>query len=157
MKKRAYFDSQFIKGWPHPGEIERYSLAPSGQRWFNTGGNDGACFTGEGLEGTEHLTPKTGRIDVRLDMWGNPEHGVLLIWAKYGGKYDLTYSSKGDMNRLREHVRSLHDTPLPVGLFVPFEKAWRGVKEFIETDGQLPRSIEWVANETLPHETFPDP
>jgi Immunity protein Imm1 len=49
------------------------------------------------------------------------------------------YSSKGDLNRLREWVVSTHDTPLPIGLFVPFETAWEAVKEFIETDGELPK------------------
>jgi len=54
-------------------------------------------------------------------------------------------------------VRSLHGTPLSVGLFVPFPVAWKAVKEFIETDGELPTSIEWVANSDLSPETFPDP
>ena len=31
------------------------------------------------------------------------------------------------------------------------------VKEFMETDGQLPKSIEWVANSDLPPNTFPNP
>jgi len=31
------------------------------------------------------------------------------------------------------------------------------VKEFIETGGQLPKCIEWVANKDLPPNTFPDP
>lgn len=68
-----------------------------------------------------------------------------------------TYSSKGDPRRLREWVRTLHNTPLPVGLFIPFKAAWVAVKEFIETEGALPKSIEWVANKDLPPGTFPDP
>jgi hypothetical protein len=90
-------------------------------------------------------------------MWGNPEHGVLLIYSKWGGGLKQTYSSKGDFARLRERVRSMHDTVLPVGLFIPFDKAWPAVKEFIETDGKLPKSIEWIANRDLPPNTFPDP
>ena len=31
------------------------------------------------------------------------------------------------------------------------------LKEFIETDGALPKSIEWIANKDLPPGTFPDP
>jgi hypothetical protein len=90
-------------------------------------------------------------------MWGNPEHGVLLIYSKWGGGLKQTYGSKGDFARLRERVRSMHDTVLPVGLFIPFDKAWTAVKEFIETDGKLPKSIEWIANRDLPPNTFPDP
>jgi len=35
-------------------------------------------------------------------------------------------------------------------------KAYEAVKEFIETDGQLPKCIEWVADKDLPPGTFPD-
>jgi len=97
------------------------------------------------------------RIDVRLMMWGHPDLGVLLIYSKWGGGFKNLYSSKGDLSRLREWVRSTHETPLPVGLFIPYAIAWRAVKEFIETDGKLPKSIEWIANKDLPKGTFPDP
>ncbi len=50
-----------------------------------------------------------------------------------------------------------HGTPLPVGLFIPYATAWKAVKEFIETDGKLPKNIEWIANRDLPENTFPDP
>jgi hypothetical protein len=46
---------------------------------------------------------------------------------------------------------------MPIGLYIPFERAWLAVKEFIETDGQLPTSIEWVRTSELPEHTFPDP
>lgn len=67
------------------------------------------------------------------------------------------YCVSGDLNRLNELVRSSHGTPLPVGLFVPFEQAWPAVKEFLLNDGRRPESIEWVANVDLPSNTFPDP
>jgi hypothetical protein len=51
----------------------------------------------------------------------------------------------------------MHGTPLSVGLFIPFRTAWSAVKEFIETNGELPKSIEWVASGDLPPEAFPDP
>jgi hypothetical protein len=90
-------------------------------------------------------------------MWANPDLGVLLVYTKWGGGHEQVFSSKGDLGRLREWVRGLHGTPLPVGLFIPFEVAWKAVKEFIETDGELPRSIEWIANRDHPPNTFPDP
>jgi hypothetical protein len=43
-----------------------------------------------------------------------------------------------------------------IGLFVPFESAWRAVKDFIESDGELPTSIEWIASRDLPPGTFPE-
>jgi hypothetical protein len=82
---------------------------------------------------------------------------VLLIWTKWGGGYKENYSSKGDLERLGERVQTLHGDLLPVGLFVPFPTAWKAVKEFLETDGALPKSIEWIADKDLPPNTFHDP
>jgi hypothetical protein len=157
MRKRTYFNSNRSEGWPHPKELEPFFLAPPGQEWFDTGGNDTAGLKADGLYGTEHLPAGKGRIDLRLSMWGRPELGVLLIYQKYGGGWQEACTSKGDLSRLDEHVRSLHRTPLPVGLFIPFDNAYFAVKEFIETDGKLPTCIEWVANKDLPPGTFPDP
>jgi hypothetical protein len=157
MRKSCYFDSNEIKGWPDARALKPYFFAPTGQEWFHTGGNDGASIEAEGVEGTNDLPQNGGRIDIRLLMWGIPKLGVLLTYTKWGGGFKETYSSKGDLGRLRQWVRNLHNTPLPVGLFIPFKTAWLAVKEFIETDGQLPKCIEWVANKDLPPGTFPDP
>jgi hypothetical protein len=157
VKKRIYFDAFDGPGWPDPKQLQHYFLAPPEKRWtFNTG-NDSWGLDAQGVAGTEHLEPNNGRIDISLDMWGHPTLGVLLIWSKWGGGYKETYSSKSDLSRLREWVRSAHDTPLPVGLFISYETAWKALKEFIDTDGELPKSIEWVANRDLPPNTFPDP
>jgi hypothetical protein len=42
-------------------------------------------------------------------------------------------------------------------LFIPFEKGWLAIKEFMLNEGELPTSIEWVASDDPPPETFPDP
>ncbi len=157
MRKRAYFASRNTEGWPAPAEIERYFLAPPGEEWFYTGRNDSGSFTAEGVDGTDHLSLGQGRIDIRLALSGNPDHGVLLVWSKKGGGNNQTYTSKGNLARLREFVRTLQDTPLPVGLFVPFDRAWVAVREFLENDGALPKGIEWIADEDLPPNTFPGP
>jgi hypothetical protein len=156
MRKRAYFDSYWGTGWPDLKWLEPYFLKRE-PRWFAGTGNDSAGFSAQGVDGTEHLEPGKDRIDVRLDLWGNPNLGVLMIWSKSGGGHREMFTSKGDMARLRELVRSTHDTPLPIGLFIPFDAAWKAVKEFIETDGALPKSIVWIANGDLPENTFPDP
>jgi hypothetical protein len=120
MRKSSYFDSHEIEGRPDPRELKPYLFAPPGQEWFYTGGNDGASIDAEGLDGTDRLPANQGRIDLRLLMWGIPNVGVLLIYSKWGGRHRETYSSKGDPRRLHEWVRNLHNTPLPVGLFIPF-------------------------------------
>jgi hypothetical protein len=157
MRKWTHFDRIDREGWPDPDELKPYFFAPAGAKWFHTGGNDTASLSADGLYGTEHLNLKTGRVDLVLYLWGMPDLGVLLIYHKYGREHGEAFTSKGDLTRLREWVRSLHNDPLPVGLFIPFESAWLAVKEFIETDGKLPTCIEWVANKDLPPGTFPDP
>jgi hypothetical protein len=157
MRKHAYFASRDIKGWPRPQDIAHYFLVPPGRRWFSETGNDTAGFVAEGVDETGHLALGKGRIDIELDLWGNDKVGVLLIWSKWGGPYKEMYSSKGDLARLRDFVRTVHGDLRPIGLFIPFEAAWRAVKEFLETEGALPKCIEWIANRDLPPNTFPDP
>ncbi len=158
MMKDAYFHTFFGPGWPSLDFLRPYFLSPPAPHgWFHDSGNDSAGFDLLGVDGTEHLEQGKGRIDIRLDMWGSPKHGVLLIYTKSGGGHREAYASKGDLSRLKEWVRTLHDDPMPVGLYIPFAKAWLSVKEFIETEGQLPKTIEWVRNSELPEGTFPDP
>jgi len=158
MEKSASFDTHWGAGWPSPEWLKQFFLAPKGQEWSYLDGNDSWGLWAEGAAGTEHFGPTDDRrTNIHLSMWGYPDFGVLLIYEKVGGGYSELYSSRGDLSRLKEHVRSLHDTLLPVGLFIPFEKAWLAVKEFIETDGKLPKSIDWIENDTLPPGTFPPP
>lgn len=157
MIKDIYFDNFFGPGWPPIASLEPYFLAQKGKEWFHNSGNDSGSVSVKGIEGTEHLRQGKGRKDIRLSMWGNPDRGVLLFYKVTGVVPPYGFCSMGDMSRIKEWVRSLHDDPLPVGLFIPFPKAWLAVKEFMETEGQLPTSIEWVKCEDLPPNTFPDP
>jgi hypothetical protein len=158
MKKEIYFDNFYGPGWPALSALEPYFLAPPGKEWFYTGGNDSGGLSLEGVDGTDHLPRGGGRKDIKLDMWGNPELGVLLQYSKIGGGVPRQdWFSKGDMTKIRQWVRSLHSDPMPVGLFIPFDQAWLAVKEFMETEGQLPTSIEWVSSNDIPDNTFPEP
>jgi hypothetical protein len=146
------------QAWPTLADVQRFIAAPKGQEWPYRGGNDNWGLGAEGMYGTEGL-PRLDRVTGDLDMIGNPDLGVILCYSKWDGRIRKKYSyySKGDLGRLGEFVRSLHGTPLSVGLFIPFPIAWKAVKEFIETDGELPQSTEWIAGSDLPPETFPDP
>jgi len=157
MKKFSDFNSQFREGWPTVEELEPFFLAPPGKAWFDTGGNDGAEFSYEGIEGTEHLEFGDGRIDIRLEMWGNPALGVLLLYSKVGKPNGYMFTSKGDFSKKGQYTRTLHNDIRPAWLFISFEEAWNAVKEFIETDGALPESIQWVSNKDLEPDTFPVP
>jgi hypothetical protein len=156
MRKKAYLCSRDLARWPTPEELEPYFVGPPEHRWYFEDGNDSVLLTGEGADGTEHLGNSYDRVDIMLKMWGDPDLGVLLVWTKWGGGHRQAYTSKGDLTRLHEYMLTLHDDPLPIGLFVSFEQAWRAVKEFLETDGALPRSIAWIAGQDLPPDTFPN-
>lgn len=157
MRKRFYFNSQDGWGWPTVEWLKPFFLSSPGKRWFFETRNDSGVLAAEGVDNTEHLRPGEGRIDIRLEMCGHPELGVFLLYQKTGGDRRGVFSSKGDLTKLREWVRTLHNDPMPVGLFIPYADAWLAVKEFIDTGGELPTSIEWIANSDLPPGTFPDP
>lgn len=156
MKKTIYFDRFDRTGWPDPSILEPFFLAPKGQEWSYLGGNDHWGLGIEDLGSTDNFEKGDNqRIDINLDMVGHPEFGVYLDYRKKGGGFNEVYSSKGDLARLGEWVRTLQSDLWPVGLFIPFDKAWTAVKEFMETDGDLPKSIEWIDSYSLPEGTFP--
>lgn len=161
MRKSAAFHTYWGEGWPALEWLEPYFLRRSANSvWaFAEGADDGGNFSAEGMYGTEHLSPKTGRVDVRLYLFGNARHGVYFLYDKWDGRLGrkFRYNSKGDLSWLREYVRPRHATIIPVGLFIPYPVAWKALKEYIERDGELPESIEWIADEDLPPNTFPDP
>jgi len=147
MRKRVDFEGLVGSGWPSLEELER--------RFWTRLREDGAVMgklSAEGVDGTAHLEPRNGRIDVGLRLQGIEEHGVILLYWKRG--YDDFYSFTGDLSRLREWIFSLSQTWMPVPLFIPAEKAWNATKEFIETEGALPRSIDWIAAIDLPPNSF---
>jgi hypothetical protein len=84
MRKQIYFAHFDAARWPAPSELEPYFLAPKGHECFFDG-NDSGRLTVEGVDGTDHLDVRRGRIDVHLRMWGNRALGVLLIYTRYGG------------------------------------------------------------------------
>jgi hypothetical protein len=158
MKRFFHFDNFPTDRWPPLSDLERFFLAPKGREWSFEGGNDSWGMDVQGLSETDGL-PSKEQVKVHVYMTGHRDFGVTLQYSKWDGRIQRkqTFHSKGNLSRLREFVRSLHGDPLSVGLFVPFPVAWKAVKEFIETDGGLPTSIEWIASSDLPPETFPDP
>jgi hypothetical protein len=157
MRKYTYFDTLDGPGWPDGRWLERYFLTAAGQRQFFASGNDSWGLSAEGVDGTNHLQPNRGRIDINLTILGNADHGVLLFYRKWGGGVRQTYYSKGDVKRLFEWVTTAHGDRMPVGLFIPFETAWKAIKQFMEIKGALPTSIDWLSDKEIPAAAFPAP
>lgn len=157
MKKIAYFDTHWGDGWPDLLAIERFFISrPGFPRLAGTRLND-ASLGIQGVDGTDELQSGKGRIDISLDIDAVPEHGALLFYRKWGGGLKESFWSRGNVSRLGETARNAHGTLLPIGLFISFEDAWLAVKEFVERDGVLPRSIEWIRDSDLPPGVFPSP
>jgi len=74
-----------------------------------------------------------------------------------GVQTGLATIRRGNLLRLREYVETKHGDLEPMGFFIPFEAAWKAVKEFMEKDGVLPKCIPWIAVPDIPPGTFPGP
>jgi hypothetical protein len=152
--KEAYFDRFMGSGWPNPSELRPYFFDPSLRDWRAATTNDSW-----GLNATKVDPRELAGCDEISELWltlvGNPFHGVFFNYQRVGARGGKAYYSKGDLRRLREWVETKDGDLLPVGLFIPFDVAWRAVKEYIERDGALPSCIEWLASGVLPPNTFP--
>lgn len=155
MIKRAYFDTYDGDGWPDIKWLETYFLTEAGRQRFFASGNDSWGLKAYGLGGSEKLPPSRGRIDVDLTILGHRDLGILLCYYVSDGLNRKAYYSKGNVERLGEWVETFHGDKMPVGLYVPFDLAWLGVKEFIEKEGELPQDIPWFFADDLPVDTFP--
>jgi hypothetical protein len=157
MEKYVYFKPFDEAGWPSPRQLQDYFLTASGRRQAFEVGNDCWGLSANGVEGTGHMPAGKGRVDITLTIVGNLGHGVFLQYDRFGGLSSEVYFSKGDAERLQQWVETRHGDLRPIGLFIPFERAWIAIKEFIETDGALPQSIAWISSDDIPPGTFPDP
>jgi len=157
MNKETYFDTFRGSGWPKEKWLERYFLTAAGRRDFFASGNDSWGLKAEGVDGTDNLLHLKGRVDVDLTIQGHPDLGILLFYMKTGRRPIETYYSKGDLSRLHQWVKDVRGYAMPIGLFVPFETAWKAIKEFMDRDAALPQNIEWIASKDIPADAFPPP
>ncbi|HET7805327.1 MAG TPA: Imm1 family immunity protein [Pseudolabrys sp.] len=159
VKKEASFDDHWGNGWPDITIVDQCLTDPEKLAQLFAKGRDGGCFSIEWIYDEDNSVPQFGVVGAILYMHMNPDHGIKLQysgWDRCIGERK-TYHSKGDLTKLKQFVRSFHRTPLSIGLFVPFETGRRAVKEFLETDGELPRSVDWILDDDLTPDVFPLP
>lgn len=153
MQKWTYFDERNREGWPDQEWLSRYFLTSPGRKEA-FGEQESWGLRIYGLDGTEHLPPMQGRIDLHLVIQGDLKHGVLLCHYKTGARHREHWYSKGDPAKWRQWVEIQQQDQMSAALFIPFEAAWLAIKEFIERDGALPQAIEWIAANDLPEYAF---
>lgn len=78
-------------------------------------------------------------INVHLD------YGIYLNYSSRGEEK----SSVFDKSKLNEIVWTKDVCDFSMGLFLPPELAWKGIKEFLET-GTASKEIEWINPDDLP-------
>lgn len=156
MRKVTYFLDHPPLAWPNERWLAPYFLTPAGRHVAFGMDNDSWSVAAECVDGTESL-PREKQIDIDLHIVGKPDLGVMLFYDRWSANDGKAYYSKRDLLNLHIWIRTKHGSRAPVGLFIPFEQALKAVTEFIQTDGALPKCIEWVASSDLPEGTFPEP
>ena len=164
MKREIYFRDLRTNYWPALEAIKPYFLAPDAPQMWGESGNDDWAIGIYGFNGTEDGL-RFARVGsgqkqqewAELEMWGDPNLGVMLWYQRVGGGPTIYQYSAGDMSRQNQWTRTLQSDLRPVSLYIPYDKAWLAVKEFMETDGQLPKCIQWISSMDVPSNSFPVP
>ena len=164
-KRSHRFGARRGSFWPEPDVLSPLFLAPFGQEWTYEGHNDSWELDIRGVNSTGDLPAfghmgKTGRdtqVEAHLSLEGHLIGGVQIEYTKFGGGLDECYYSAGRPTPLNDYIRTLHSDLRPLKLYIPFRDAWPAVKEFMETEGELPKCIPWIPSNDLPDNTFPAP
>lgn len=156
MKKITIFRGYEGPGWPDEKWLAPYFLTPAGRHQVFGIRNNHWGLTASGVDGTEDL-PFDKEINITLNVIGKPDLGALLYYERLSATDGYTYFSVGNLKMLRTLVEAKPGTRMPLGLFIPFEQALRAVVEFADTNGALPKCIEWIASTDLPEGSFPEP
>lgn len=82
-----------------------------------------------------------------LMLGPNIEYGLYLHIIDYTNKTDLL--SLYDNSRLDEVAETADEIYASVGLFLPNDKAWEGIKYFFETGKPL-SDITWITPDDIP-------
>jgi hypothetical protein len=153
MMKVTNFRPPSRDGWPDVGWLEPYFLTAAGR---NEAFSDQESYGLKlyGVDGTEHLQPYKGRVDINMTIQGDLKQGILLWYDKSGGGQRVGKYSKGDPTKWRQWIETPQGDQMSAALFIPFETAWKAVKEFIEREAALPQSIEWNDERDLPDYAF---
>ena len=82
-----------------------------------------------------------------LMLGPNIEYGLYLHFINFVNKEDLL--SLYDETRMEEVAETAEEIYASVGLFLPKEEAWEGIRYFVETGEPLP-SIKWITPDDVP-------
>lgn len=84
---------------------------------------------------------------VTMMIGPNDEYGIYLHYIDVGN--NKTWLSLKDPSRLGEVAETAEEIYASIGLFLPIEVAWEGIKEFLLT-GKRCEKIDWVQPNVIP-------
>lgn len=162
MRKRIYFGPHDGAFWPPAADLEQFFLTTKAQDTLYESGNDSYGIDISGLYNTEDKPDNVAydydgsksAASAHLSIWFDPQLGVSLHYRRSGPGLRESLCSKGDLTQFGVYTRTLHQDLMPVALYIPAERAWLAVKEFMEREGEIPTSIDWIASADLPPNTF---
>lgn len=83
----------------------------------------------------------------------NDEYGIYLKYLKLvNGRVQGEWLSIEDDQRLSETVESSDEWYASIGLFLPKEKAWLAIENFLKT-GEMSEEIKWISSEDMPEDS----
>jgi Immunity protein Imm1 len=141
---------------PPLNELEQYFTLKRGYLWLDLPGVDTAGIEYLDVTGSGEESIEASRVDLALTLWGHPAYGVYLQYDRRAKNDRMTRCSVGS-GESGQWIRSRQGDLIPLGLCISFDNAWRAVKEFVETGGALPESVDWLAANKLAPNAFPDP
>jgi hypothetical protein len=157
MKKTAYLANFPQMGWPSRAQIKPFFFPATGNNWPTDGGNDAWALSLFPDANPNERGVNSRDTGIHLSMVGVPDFGVFMHWHHTGATIEDSYFSKGDLSKLKLHVRTLQSDARPLGFFIPFATAWLAVEDFMSNPGSRSGRIEWVHWRDLPFPPFLDP
>ncbi len=94
---------------------------------------------------TKHAFEGRDQTAVSWQVQSLTPKDMNFIEAKHVAAREIALALGVPPMLLHEIVRTLQNDPMPVGPSHPLCRGLKAVKEFMETEGNLPKSIAWVA------------
>jgi Immunity protein Imm1 len=151
MRGYEFDDQASDTSWPQIQSLSEYFKPLLGTTpWkFKTHGLDDVWFW-ISQKDAEHFEVRT-----ELRLIGVPGYGVYISYWQSGVKTGgLNFYAKGDLARIKDCAANRRGDLFSLALLVPFSAAYSALAEFLETNGALPKCIEWVEPSEVP-DAFP--
>ena len=93
------------------------------------------------------------KLESTILIFPSEEHGIYLRYlTQENGRVKANWVSMENTSNLATLTECSDEWYVSVGLFMPLEKAWSGIKYYLETGERSPE-IDWIRPSELPDES----